>query len=615
MLIYVPLDQIDDNPFQERQDYSDVDELAGRIAAKLDAYPDTLGLMQVPRGRAIFKDHTYPHAGRHMEPDEVRKYRTEYRDERLYMTNEFVRVQLAFGHRRARAFRHLHQTAVPGYEQAVMPVHVDALTDDQMLDAVWSENRERKDISAVEEARLLARKLERVRADGGSQRDVANAWGLARPTVANRLRLLELPEDVQAANQDGRLSERQCLALAPVLQLQQTLNGRSWDKLGDYWNRPNRSPAEYVQAVVADGSDATSDDIRKYARLALEYAGQSIPKCIAKHQYDALPGIQQPSCKGGCPLRINNTCLDAGDCLAAKKEDWAEYILGVASEELGIPVSDRPEDFLDYKHEYKRRNALRAAREQNLAVNFVIGWQADGAGVRPYRDENNEYLYGGEVFGDDGRNGIVLGTRGPLSADVLAQVAEGEEIEVANIPDRATRDAWQKEANKYQKAAGRAARKALVNALYASLDGEIIQALMCPPDEEWLDDHEALVGKFVKFMWGKGRGVSVEYSAWMQFAVIEQMLNRAGLKADQVLTTGTKTGDMRRRAIMALTYWYHNRDYSWYYERALDALTAVFAEFESAGPWADEEMANLHYELGRAMDDVEMKMEKEADDA
>ena len=72
------------------------------------------------------------------------------------------RVQLAFGHHRLRAFQHLVATAVPGYEDAYFPVHVDALTDEQMFDAVWSEKlRERKDISAVEEAELLARKLKR----------------------------------------------------------------------------------------------------------------------------------------------------------------------------------------------------------------------------------------------------------------------------------------------------------------------------------------------------------------------------------------------------------------------------------------------------------------------
>src|SRR5690606_36468145 len=83
-------------------------------------------------------------------------------------------VELEFGHRRARAFQHLHESGAAGYEDAVMPVHIRALTDEQMLDGVWSENRARRDLSAVEEAELLRAKLVNT---GGSQRTVADAWG------------------------------------------------------------------------------------------------------------------------------------------------------------------------------------------------------------------------------------------------------------------------------------------------------------------------------------------------------------------------------------------------------------------------------------------------------
>lgn len=55
MLIYVPINQIDDNPFQARQEYGDIADLAARIAAAAGSYPDTFGLMQVPRGRLLFR--------------------------------------------------------------------------------------------------------------------------------------------------------------------------------------------------------------------------------------------------------------------------------------------------------------------------------------------------------------------------------------------------------------------------------------------------------------------------------------------------------------------------------------------------------------------------------
>lgn len=207
MLIYVPLSQIDDNPFQARQEYGDVAELASRIAAARDNYPDTFGLMQIPRGRLVVRNSLYPHGEPIKESFRVPE-NPEHWDKAL-------KAQLAFGHRRLRAFRHLYETGAPGYEDGRFPIHVDALTDEQMLDAVWSENRERKDISAVEEAELLRRKLERAK----SQREVAEAWGLDRSTVTNLLRLLDLPDDVKEANRDGRLTGRMIDAVARIYRV------------------------------------------------------------------------------------------------------------------------------------------------------------------------------------------------------------------------------------------------------------------------------------------------------------------------------------------------------------------------------------------------------------
>jgi hypothetical protein len=53
MQTYVTLDQIDDNPFQRRTQYGDLEDLADRIRAKRHDFPDTYGLMQVPIGRIV----------------------------------------------------------------------------------------------------------------------------------------------------------------------------------------------------------------------------------------------------------------------------------------------------------------------------------------------------------------------------------------------------------------------------------------------------------------------------------------------------------------------------------------------------------------------------------
>ena len=103
------------------------------------------------------------------------------------------RVQLAFGHRRLRAYRHI-RTQIDAMGWSAMPVNVQTLTDEQMALAAWSENAQRKDITAIEEAQAIKRMMD---VFGWSQGDMGSKLGVDRSTVANKLRLLRLPEEVQ----------------------------------------------------------------------------------------------------------------------------------------------------------------------------------------------------------------------------------------------------------------------------------------------------------------------------------------------------------------------------------------------------------------------------------
>ncbi|MCB8988058.1 MAG: hypothetical protein H6661_09965 [Ardenticatenaceae bacterium] len=587
MLVYVPLSQIDDNPYQARQEYGDVAELAGRIAAARDNYPDTFGLMQIPRGRAIFRNAAHPH-GVVLSPA---KALTMTDKDRVMLPDTAVRVELAFGHRRLRAFRHLWANQEPGYTRGVFPIHIDALTDEQMLDAVWSENRERKDISAVEEAELLQRKLERSK----SQREVAEAWGVDRSTVANRLRLLDLPPEIQQANRDGRLSERACLALTPVLKVQAA---GVWPK--SYY--APTSPADYVSELLANPNGTTSEDIRKYAERAIKHAGTDLPGFVATFETGVSGPIRQSTCKG-CPFRINATCLDAA-CLAAKEAVVVECVLDDAAEELNVQISDREEDFVWYTNSPKELRALWKSGGQREGTNFVIRWQPSDSAVRPFSER--EYIWHGDQrYDNDGRAGIALGHRGNLPLHLIpdedAQPAE-------DIASRTDRHAWSEEAKKLSKAAEQMAKKALVDALYMPADGaaDVIQALMCDPDKAWIDEYEKLLKEFVAFMWDRGRGANAYYNGWKHVQVVRSVLSRAGLNPDKLLTTGSTDGDLRRDAVLVLDFWYDRRDYGQYdWPECQKALTAVLARWPID---TDGDLMDLRYELLRAQRDMDAKI-------
>ncbi len=105
------------------------------------------------------------------------------------------RYELIAGARRWRAAQaaRLHE----------IPAVVRDLTDTESLELALIENLQREDLTPVEEARAFRRLM----ADfGHTQERLAQALGKSRSQVANTLRLLDLPEDVQQMIERGQLS-------------------------------------------------------------------------------------------------------------------------------------------------------------------------------------------------------------------------------------------------------------------------------------------------------------------------------------------------------------------------------------------------------------------------
>lgn len=110
--------------------------------------------------------------------------------------------ELVAGERRLRAAKMAGLEFIPA-----IVVNMDDLASS--LSALV-ENVQRKDLSAVEEARCLADLL---RTTGWTQVELAKRLGRSQAALANKLRLLQLDEGVQEMVVDGKLSERQARAL------------------------------------------------------------------------------------------------------------------------------------------------------------------------------------------------------------------------------------------------------------------------------------------------------------------------------------------------------------------------------------------------------------------
>ncbi len=163
-VLQVSVTQIDRNPFQPRQDF---DEAA---LAELSESLDQHGLLQ---------------------PLVVRRHGDRY--------------QLVAGERRLRA------AMKAGWTEVAVQLH--EADDRQMAELAIVENLQRRDLNALEKAASFQQYLESYHC---TQDELAKRLKIDRSTVANLIRLLELPDGVQDSVRRGTISPGHARALLPL---------------------------------------------------------------------------------------------------------------------------------------------------------------------------------------------------------------------------------------------------------------------------------------------------------------------------------------------------------------------------------------------------------------
>lgn len=113
------------------------------------------------------------------------------------------RYQIVSGERRWRAARLAGLDRIPAIQRNVV-------SDSEMLELALVENVQRRDLDPIERARGFKQLMDAL---GITQEAVSMKVGLKRATVANHLRLLDLPEKVQIAVGKGLMSMGHARAL------------------------------------------------------------------------------------------------------------------------------------------------------------------------------------------------------------------------------------------------------------------------------------------------------------------------------------------------------------------------------------------------------------------
>ena len=171
-VVYLRLDDILPNRFQPRENFdeADLEELANSI-----------------------KEHGV------IQPIIVRQVGDKY--------------ELIAGERRTKA------SALAGL--TTIPAIIRNMDDKESAKISLLENLQRKNLSAIEEARTYKRIKE---LDNMTQEELAKTLGKSQPAIANKLRLLSLPEEVQDALIKNQISERHARSLLNIKDKATQLN-------------------------------------------------------------------------------------------------------------------------------------------------------------------------------------------------------------------------------------------------------------------------------------------------------------------------------------------------------------------------------------------------------
>src|SRR5262245_31600805 len=123
----------------------------------------------------------------------------------VVVRQEGERYELIAGERRWRAAQLAGMTRIP--------VVIRKVAQDRVLELALVENIQRKDLNPIEEARAYDLLIGQMNL---SQAEVAKRVGRERSSVANSLRLLKLPENVQKMLQDGGLTPGHAKAIVAI---------------------------------------------------------------------------------------------------------------------------------------------------------------------------------------------------------------------------------------------------------------------------------------------------------------------------------------------------------------------------------------------------------------
>lgn len=168
-----------------------------------------------------------------------------------------------------------------------VPAIINNTDDNTSAEIALLENLQRKNLSVIEEAQSYKKLMDR----GFTQEDIASKLGVSQSSIANKMRLLNLPKEVQNALLYNRISERHARSLLslPDADMQKNLlNKIITEKL------TVKQTEEEISAILNRNKEQEElpDDIKRF--LKIEPKVESKEQMLGNKQVEEYLDIRVP---------------------------------------------------------------------------------------------------------------------------------------------------------------------------------------------------------------------------------------------------------------------------------------------------------------------------------
>jgi ParB/RepB/Spo0J family partition protein len=311
--ISVPLEKIVYNRYQPRTDMdpAEIENLADSISRN--------GMMQKPTARP--------------QPDGC--------------------CELAFGHRRFEAYKIL---AAKDAAFKTMPLITRELSDQQMFEFAWEENREREDLNPVDQGEAYATYM---RVFNATSKQAGEYFRVSEETIRQKQRYGKLPEPVKQKMRDGEINENTARALLSMQKIASNEALAQTVKVIEK-ERENATPEEVIEDAIGHLKDVVDmwDSNRKEGKprsawsngwlLDMKNFPNHLLPAMSVEQVGAYEKhiehlVNPPACTA-CPfhtqVRGSHYC-GLKICYERKTEAWHRDMIQQASKNLGIAVYEK----------------------------------------------------------------------------------------------------------------------------------------------------------------------------------------------------------------------------------------------------------------------------------